>query len=91
MRRGGVKSDHIWRYIDDQREDLADLVDDIDETRWSTPSLCDGWTVRDCDRASGQRDDAPDGGRGRQIPAGDRQRNAGDAWLAQASARNDGA
>jgi uncharacterized protein (TIGR03083 family) len=42
-----VDSDTIWRHIDDQRGILADLVDGIDTARWSTPSLCDGWTVRD--------------------------------------------
>lgn len=42
-----MNSDDVWRYIDDQRTDLADLVDTIDESIACTPSLCDGWTVRD--------------------------------------------
>lgn len=42
-----MNSDDIWRSIDEQRSDLADLVDSIDESRWSTRSLCLGWTVRD--------------------------------------------
>jgi uncharacterized protein (TIGR03083 family) len=42
-----MDSDSIWRHIDDQRSNLADLFDGIDDARWSTPSLCDGWTVRD--------------------------------------------
>lgn len=42
-----MNSDDIWRYIDDQRTDLADLVDGMDDASRNTPSLCDGWTVRD--------------------------------------------
>jgi uncharacterized protein (TIGR03083 family) len=42
-----VDTDTIWRHIDEQRSDLADLFGDIDDARWSTPSLCDRWTVRD--------------------------------------------
>jgi uncharacterized protein (TIGR03083 family) len=42
-----VDDDTIWRHIDEQRTNLADLFDEIDDARWSTPSLCDGWTVRD--------------------------------------------
>jgi uncharacterized protein (TIGR03083 family) len=42
-----VDSDSIWRHIDEQRSNLADLFEEIDDARWSTPSLCDGWTVRD--------------------------------------------
>lgn len=42
-----MDSDSIWRHIDQQRSNLADLFESIDDTRWSTPSLCDGWTVRD--------------------------------------------
>lgn len=39
----------VWQYIDDQRRELADLIDAIDAAdpaAWSTPSLCAGWTVR---------------------------------------------
>lgn len=42
-----MDSDTIWRHIDEQRGILADLIDGVDAARWSTPSLCDGWTVRD--------------------------------------------
>ena len=42
-----MDSDTIWRHIDEQRRILADMFDGIDAARWSTPSLCDGWTVRD--------------------------------------------
>ncbi|MDL9938153.1 maleylpyruvate isomerase family mycothiol-dependent enzyme [Gordonia sp. ABSL1-1] len=42
-----MDSDEIWRHIDEQRADLADLADDFDDAQLSTSSLCDGWTVRD--------------------------------------------
>ncbi|MEO3761359.1 maleylpyruvate isomerase family mycothiol-dependent enzyme [Mycobacterium sp. B14F4] len=42
-----MDSDTVWRHIDEQRGILADMFDGIDAARWSTPSLCDGWTVRD--------------------------------------------
>lgn len=42
-----MDSDSIWRHIDGQRSTLADMFDEIDQERWSTPSLCEGWTVRD--------------------------------------------
>ncbi|HEX2213352.1 MAG TPA: maleylpyruvate isomerase family mycothiol-dependent enzyme [Mycobacterium sp.] len=42
-----MDSDSIWQHIDEQRAILADMVDGIDSARWSTPSLCEGWTVRD--------------------------------------------
>jgi uncharacterized protein (TIGR03083 family) len=36
-----------WRVIADERRGLADLLDDLDERQWETPSLCDGWRVRE--------------------------------------------
>lgn len=42
-----MDSGTIWRHIDEQRGNLADMFDGIDAARWSTPSLCEGWTVRD--------------------------------------------
>jgi uncharacterized protein (TIGR03083 family) len=41
--------DTVWRHIDAQRCDVADLIDTIDAENpaaWHTPSLCAGWTVR---------------------------------------------
>ncbi|MDN4521542.1 maleylpyruvate isomerase family mycothiol-dependent enzyme [Mycolicibacterium austroafricanum] len=41
--------DTVWRHIDNQRLELADLIDAIDardQALWDTPSLCAGWTVR---------------------------------------------
>ena len=42
-----MDSDTVWRHIDEQRADLANLLDGIEPERWSTPSLCEGWTVRE--------------------------------------------
>ncbi|HSP36654.1 MAG TPA: maleylpyruvate isomerase family mycothiol-dependent enzyme [Frankiaceae bacterium] len=42
-----MENDDTWRYIDEQRAGLADLFDDLDEAEWATPSLCDGWRVRE--------------------------------------------
>ena len=36
----------IWGYIDEQRADLADFLDTLTPEQWATPSLCQGWTVR---------------------------------------------
>jgi uncharacterized protein (TIGR03083 family) len=32
--------------VDEERSRLADLLEDLDGTRWATPSLCTGWSVR---------------------------------------------
>lgn len=37
----------IWRCVDDQRADLADLLTGLTLDSWDTPSLCSGWSVRD--------------------------------------------
>lgn len=42
-----MNGDEIWRCVDTQRADLADFVEGLDDQQWSTPSLCDGWRVRD--------------------------------------------
>ncbi|MBU8830133.1 maleylpyruvate isomerase family mycothiol-dependent enzyme [Mycolicibacterium goodii] len=42
-----MDSDTIWRHVDEQRGQLADLLDTLEPGQWSTPSLCAGWTVRD--------------------------------------------
>jgi len=36
-----------WAVVDEQRRLLADLLGSLPPAAWSTPSLCDGWTVRD--------------------------------------------
>ncbi|MUL82072.1 MULTISPECIES: maleylpyruvate isomerase family mycothiol-dependent enzyme [unclassified Mycolicibacterium] len=42
-----MDSDTIWRNIDEQRVQLADLLDTLQPHQWSTASLCTGWTVRE--------------------------------------------
>lgn len=42
-----MDSDTIWRNVDEQRGQLADLLDTLQPDQWSTPSLCAGWTVRE--------------------------------------------
>jgi uncharacterized protein (TIGR03083 family) len=42
-----MDSETIWRHIDQQRVDLADLLDGLTAQQWAVPSLCAGWTVRE--------------------------------------------
>jgi uncharacterized protein (TIGR03083 family) len=42
-----MNRDEVWRTIDEQRADLADLLDDLSAAEWDTPSLRTGWRVRD--------------------------------------------
>lgn len=42
-----MDEDVAWRVIDDERSRLADLLEDLDDAEWRTPSLCTGWTVRE--------------------------------------------
>ncbi len=42
-----MNSYDIWRTIDEQRAGLADLLEGLDARQWTTPSLCEGWRVRD--------------------------------------------
>lgn len=42
-----MKDDEIWRHTDEQRADLADLLDALTADQWAMPSLCEEWTVRD--------------------------------------------
>ena len=39
--------DEVWRTIDEQRSELADLMETFTDEDWETPSLCAGWRVRD--------------------------------------------
>lgn len=39
--------DTIWSTIDAERAHAADLLDSLDDDQWQTPSLCDGWRVRE--------------------------------------------
>ncbi|MBE1546140.1 uncharacterized protein (TIGR03083 family) [Mycobacterium sp. OAS707] len=36
-----------WRVIEQERLSLADLLEGLTEDQWNSPSLCDGWRVRD--------------------------------------------
>lgn len=42
-----MDSDTVWRHIDEQRVNLADMLAGLEPEQWSTPSLCAGWTVRE--------------------------------------------
>ncbi len=42
-----MDSDGVWRTIDAERLSLADLLDDLSDDEWETPSLCAGWRVKD--------------------------------------------
>jgi len=42
-----VDRDQSWRIIDGHRAMLADLLESLAPEQWETPSLCDGWRVRD--------------------------------------------
>jgi uncharacterized protein (TIGR03083 family) len=42
-----VNTDEIWRHVDQQRVELADVFDGLTAEQWMAPSLCDGWRVRD--------------------------------------------
>jgi hypothetical protein len=39
--------DAAWTIIEEQRRSLADLLEELTEDQWETPSLCAGWRVRD--------------------------------------------
>ena len=39
--------DEVWRTIDQQRAELADLMETFSKAEWETPSLCAGWRVRE--------------------------------------------
>ena len=42
-----MNPDELWAAIDTQRLRTADLLSELAPAEWDTPSLCDGWTVRD--------------------------------------------
>lgn len=37
----------LWRMVAEERVGLADTLDGLTDEQWATPSLCEGWTVRD--------------------------------------------
>jgi len=42
-----VDTEQVWTAIEEQRRDLADLLEALDDDAWDRPSLCEGWRVRD--------------------------------------------
>jgi uncharacterized protein (TIGR03083 family) len=42
-----MDADEVWRTIDQERAELADLMETFTGDEWQTPSLCEGWRVRD--------------------------------------------
>ena len=42
-----MDADAAWRVIDDERSRLAELMEDLSDSEWRTPSLCRAWTVRE--------------------------------------------
>ncbi len=42
-----MDKDVVWRVIDDERSRLADLLEELSDSEWRTPSLCREWTVRE--------------------------------------------
>jgi uncharacterized protein (TIGR03083 family) len=42
-----VEREESWRVVDRHRGLLADLLESLSPQQWETPSLCDGWRVRD--------------------------------------------
>lgn len=42
-----MNTDQIWAAVDAQRAGLADLFDTLSDAQWTSPSLCEGWRVRD--------------------------------------------
>ncbi|SDU21904.1 maleylpyruvate isomerase family mycothiol-dependent enzyme [Gordonia westfalica] len=42
-----MDSDTLWNHVDEQRIDLAALIESLSDEHLATPSLCAGWTVRD--------------------------------------------
>lgn len=42
-----MDQDESWRAIARHRREVADLLDELSDAQWETPSLCAGWRVRD--------------------------------------------
>jgi uncharacterized protein (TIGR03083 family) len=42
-----MNENEVWQHIDTERARFADLLDDLTEAEWETPSLCTGWRVRE--------------------------------------------
>ena len=42
-----MNTDQIWAAIDTQRGGVAEVLEPLTPEQWTTPSLCEGWRVRD--------------------------------------------
>ena len=42
-----MTQERVWQVVDAQRGALADILEQLSDDEWRTPSLCQGWTVRD--------------------------------------------
>jgi uncharacterized protein (TIGR03083 family) len=42
-----MKRDEVWRCIDAERAALAEQLESLDDSKWETPSLCAGLSVRE--------------------------------------------
>jgi uncharacterized protein (TIGR03083 family) len=42
-----VDAETSWRVIEQERLSLASLVENLTDDEWNTPSLCEGWRVKD--------------------------------------------
>jgi uncharacterized protein (TIGR03083 family) len=42
-----MDTDDVWRHIDQQRTELAELMESFTAEEWESASLCEGWRVRD--------------------------------------------
>lgn len=42
-----MDTEESWAVIASQRRSLADLLEGLSDEQWESPSLCDGWRVRD--------------------------------------------
>jgi uncharacterized protein (TIGR03083 family) len=42
-----VDAETSWRVIEQERLSLADLLEGLSEDEWNTPSLCEGWRIKD--------------------------------------------
>jgi uncharacterized protein (TIGR03083 family) len=42
-----MNRDQLWAAIDEQRLRVVDLLNGLTDDEWKSPSLCQGWTVRD--------------------------------------------
>lgn len=41
-----MKTPDVWQYIGSERSAMADTWESLTPEQWSTPSWCEGWTVR---------------------------------------------